>query len=104
MGIERIVGIDFGTSTSLIKVKTYKDGESMNDRVLADYIEFSNNSTVPSLVFETLDGQYYCGYEAEHAAVKGTLYRNFKLDLLSNDIAKREQADLLMWQMVGYIM
>lgn len=95
MAVERIIGIDFGTSTSMIKVKTYKDGRSINDKVLADYIEFNNNSTVPTLVFETSDGGYACGYEAEHAAVKGLLHRNFKLDLLSMDEEKRALAEKL---------
>lgn len=92
MPVERIIGIDFGTSTSVVKIKTYKDNEPIDAREIADYIRFDNKDTLPTLVYETTDGRYLVGYEAENAAVKGVLHQNFKLDLISTDPSVREEA------------
>lgn len=92
MLVERIIGIDFGTSTSVIKIKTYKDNEPIDAREIADYVRFDNKDTLPTLVYETTDGRYLVGYEAENAAIKGVLHQNFKLDLISPDPSVREEA------------
>ena len=92
MSVERIIGIDFGTSTSVVKIKTYKDNQPIDSRELADYVRFDNKDSLPTLVYETNDGRYLVGYEAENAAVKGVLHQNFKLDLINFDRSIREQA------------
>lgn len=92
MPVERIIGIDFGTSTSVVKIKTYKDNEPMDAREIADYIRFDNKDSLPTLVYETIDGKFLVGYEAENAAVKGVLHQNFKLDLINADPGKRGEA------------
>lgn len=92
MLIERIIGIDFGTSTSVVKVKTYKDNESLGSKNTVEYIHFDNKDSLPTLVYKTNEGNYLIGYEAENAAVKGTLYQNFKLNLISPDEALRNEA------------
>ena len=33
MSAERIIGIDFGTSTSIIRIKRYNNGQPVNDRL-----------------------------------------------------------------------
>ena len=83
MATERVIGIDFGTSTSVVRIKTYKDGKAIDDKRAADYVRFNNRNTVPTLIYETTDGKFFIGHEAENAAVKGELYQNFKLDLIT---------------------
>ncbi|MCL2442387.1 MAG: zinc ribbon domain-containing protein [Treponema sp.] len=93
-GIERIIGIDFGTSTSIVKVKSYKNGQPMDAREMSDYVRFDNKTIVPTLVFEGENNRFLTGYEAEIAAenftVKGVLHQNFKMNLLNPE--KKEEA------------
>ncbi len=92
MSIERVIGIDFGTSTSVIKIKTYKDNEPMEAKEISDYVRFNNKDTLPTLVYKTKDNNYLVGYEAENAAVKGELHQNFKLNLISDINELRDEA------------
>lgn len=92
MAIERIIGIDFGTSTSVIKVKTYKNGKSMDAGEMADFVRFENRNTLPTLIYRTEQDEYLIGYDAESPAVKGIRYQNFKLDLIHQDADIRQQA------------
>jgi molecular chaperone DnaK (HSP70) len=93
MPIERIVGIDFGTSTSVVKVKTYKDNEPIGSTNAVEYVHFDNKASLPTLVYTTNEGKYLIGYEAENAAVKGVLHQNFKMNLISTDDVLREEAN-----------
>lgn len=92
MPTERIIGIDFGTSTSVIKIKTYKDNEPIGIANAVEYVRFDNKDSLPTLVYETGEGKFLIGYEAENAAVKGILRQNFKLDLISGDASLRNEA------------
>ncbi len=92
MQVERIIGIDFGTSTSVVKIKTYRDKEPIGSINAVEYVHFDNKDCLPTLVYRTIEGGYLIGYEAEHAAVKGTLFQNFKMDLISPDAELRDGA------------
>lgn len=92
MPIERIIGIDFGTSTSVVKIKSYKDNIPMESKDMSDYVRFDNKDSLPTLVYKTVEDTCLVGYEAVNAAVKGTLYQNFKLDLVSEDEQLRKEA------------
>ena len=92
MEIERIIGIDFGTSTSAIKVKSYQDGKPIGNAVAVDHVHFNGKATVPTLIFRTKDGAVLMGYAAENSSERGTLHQNFKMDLISSDEEKREAA------------
>ncbi len=92
---ERIVGIDFGTSASLIKVKTYQNGEPMGDKAATQYVDFQDSVTVPTLIFEGNSGVLRYGRRAESSPEKGTLHRNFKLDLVSDNPEVKARAEKL---------
>lgn len=92
MSVERVIGIDFGTSTSVVKIKTYRDDQPVEAREIAESLLFDNKDTLPTLVYVTTDGRFLVGYEAENAAVRGTLHQNFKLDLINPNRSIREEA------------
>lgn len=95
MPIERIVGIDFGTSTSLIKVKAYRDGAPVNgDPTVTNYVEFDGQYWTPTLIRFAGTEEYY-GYETKNLIPNSVLYKNFKLDLESSDAAAKAQAQEL---------
>ena len=103
MPVERVVGIDFGTSSSVIKTKTYADGKPMGETVGADYIRFNNRDFVPTLVYTAHDGSVLFGFEAANASVPGHLRFNFKLDLISEDESARDNAMRLTTQFFVYL-
>ena len=100
MPTQRILGIDFGTSTTVVRVKTYIDGQPEGgSAVHTEPIKFDGQDTLPSLVFwDSERKEYLTGYEAANAADgdwPGELYRNFKLDLRSGNPKVHEKAEAL---------
>ena len=96
MSVERIIGIDFGTSTSLVKVKAYRDGQPVDgDPTSTQAVEFDNGRvTTPTLIRFAGDTEYY-GQDAVSPKLDSTLCKNFKLDLQSPDPAAKAQAQEL---------
>jgi hypothetical protein len=92
MSVERIIGIDFGTSTSVVKIKSYKDNVPLELKEMADYVRFDNKDSLPTLIYKSNEDSYLVGYEAANEASKGKLFQNFKLDLVSDDEQLRTQA------------
>lgn len=100
---ERIVGIDFGTSTSVIRVKRYENGIPVGDTNLVLPVTFNMGSTVvPTLIKETASGKSY-GYDAQIHKRNSTTYQNFKVNLESNDPEKREEARRLTRDFFTYL-
>ena len=94
MGVERIIGIDFGTSTSVIRVKRYQDGAPVGDPLEVKQITFDmGSSMVPTLVQKRDNGEtVFFGHDAS-ISHKGTkTFSNFKVDLENPDGNKRRQA------------
>ena len=105
MGVERIIGIDFGTSTSVIRVKRYKDGQPVGDPLEVKQITFDLGSTmVPTLVQKRDTGEtIYFGYDA-NIPHKGTkTFSNFKVDLENSDPEIRQQAKELTSEFFAYM-
>ena len=93
MATKRVIGIDFGTSTSVVMIKYYDGNEPLESRNFYQCLKFGGRSTVPTLVYESKeDNEHLCGYDAETPGFPGTLYSGFKMDLISLDLEKREKA------------
>lgn len=106
MANERIIGIDFGTSTSVMKVKSYKsDGKPLNGRIDTKSVAFNNGAvTVPTSIQSiNSGGAKYYGYDAEVLKENAEVFRNFKLNLQSEDIQKREEARALTKEFFAYL-
>ena len=92
---ERLIGIDFGTSTTVVHVKNYTDGKpSGGDGTSIQYVEFDGQGMVPTLIQKAED-TYYFGYDAKQPKKDERLYRNFKMKLESSDEKERKEAEEL---------
>lgn len=105
MAVERIIGIDFGTSTSVIRVKRYQDGRSVGDPLEVRQVTFNmGTSMVPTLVQKGMSGEsVYFGHDA-NIRRKGTItYANFKVKLENPDEGVRRQARELTTEFFSYL-
>lgn len=92
---ERLIGIDFGTSTTVVHIKNYTDGRpSDGDSTSIQYVEFDGQGMVPSLI-QKVDDTYYFGYDAKQPKKDEKVYRNFKMKLESTDERERAEAEKL---------
>lgn len=105
MTVERIIGVDFGTSTSVVRVKRYQDGKPMGDseRLDARTVIFNGTyPTVPTLIQRVGEHSYY-GYDAQVAKKNAIVYQGFKVNLESEDEAKRGEARALTQEFLSYL-
>jgi len=105
MPVERIIAIDFGTSTSVVRVKRYQDGQPVGDRLETKPVTFNMGSTVvPTLIQKRDTGEnLYFGYEAEIPRRNTEICSNFKVDLESPDPAVQERARGLTAEFFKYL-
>ncbi len=103
----RMIGIDFGTSTSFVKVKRYADdGTPANqDRLDAKSVLFDGQGSmaVPTVVQTFPDGRVLFGQEAQQPYPGGSIFCNFKVQLESKDPVQRINARKLTEQFLRYL-
>ena len=103
MSVERIIGVDFGTSTSVIRVKRYEDGESIEERLFTKPVVFNmGSSVVPTLIRQT-NGDVVYGYQAEIQRKNSDLYQSFKVLLESDDPEQKANARKLTEDFLTYL-
>ena len=89
----RRIGIDFGTSTTVLQVKNYEsDGVTpIGDRIDTKDVKFGKQSYCDTYVKQRQD-RWYCGPEALKNIPDAKLYTNFKMQLESPDAAIAAEA------------
>ncbi len=94
MAAERIIGVDFGTSTSVIRVKRYENGEPIGEKLETKEVIFNNSAMVPTLVMKKDEDESvtYYGHEAQKRKTGFTNFHSFKVDLESADPEKCARA------------
>lgn len=91
----RVIGIDFGTSTTYMNVKRYDGNKPLGDRFTYIPVSFNfgeSKGSIETLVRENADGTFDCGGSADEVLEGSTVYRGFKMDLESADEEKRSIA------------
>lgn len=95
MAVERLIGVDFGTSTSVIRVKRYDNGAPIGEKLETKEVVYGGmGSVVPTLVQQNNEdaSKCYFGYEARQKKKNYTGFHSFKMDLESKDPARCELA------------
>lgn len=93
--MERIIGIDFGTSTTYMYVKRYNGQQPDGSPSTYLPVVFENgagNGVVVSIVRENADGTFDFGEKAAEVLEGARIYREIKMRLESADEEERAQA------------
>lgn len=89
MSYKRVIGIDFGTSTSVIKVKTFdEEDKPVGQELYSQSVTFNNGASavIPTVVRRFGDSdsyKYSFGFDAEIPIRQSEVFRGFKVGLQS---------------------
>lgn len=103
MSAERIIGIDFGTSTSVVRVKRYENGMPVGDRLGTQAVTFEMGSVMVPTLIQRVKGSTYYGHDAQVNRGGAELFQNFKLDLESEEPALRANAKALTEEFFAFL-
>lgn len=100
--MKHVIGIDFGTSTSMIKTAV-RDGKT--DSLETRPVIFTQNgySSVPTLIQKKGDAVWYGWDVDQDKGLDALLYRNFKLSLRSENPQERREAVELLEEFFRYL-
>lgn len=103
MAVERLIGVDFGTSTSVIRILRYENEKPLGDMKAVAYQDGA--TMVPTLVqrSDADPSKAYFGFDAQGRKRGHTTYHSFKMDLESADPALRDRARSLTQQFYKYL-
>lgn len=92
--MQRIIGIDFGTSTTYMNVKRYNGSQPLEDRFSFMPVEFNYGgaSGCSSVIRENADGTFDFGDKAGEDLAGSHIYKEVKMLLESPDEEQRVQA------------
>lgn len=102
----RLIGIDFGTSSTYMNVKRYDKDNLTKDSFNYIPVAFEHGEskgTLVSVIRENADGSFDFGRVANEEADGATIYRNFKMDLESPEKGKREKSRMLVKKLFEYL-
>ena len=104
MSSERLIGIDFGTSTSVIRTKEYDEDERpVGQELFALPVVFNNGASMVPTIVRSRNDSYSFGYDAEIPTRNSEVFRSFKIDLQSADPTKKETAEFLTKKYFEYL-
>ncbi len=102
----RVIGIDFGTSSTYMNVKRYDPDNPTEDSFNYIPVAFEHGESkgnLMSVIRENSDGTYDFGRIANEEMEGATIYRNFKMDLESPEKEEREKARELVSVLFKYL-
>ena len=98
-----VAGIDFGTSMTMIQTLCHETGKQEMMECKPVRFTQSAQAATPTLVrIDWENGNEWFGEEAQNVS-KGEMYENFKLDLWSDDVGRRERARDLVERFFKYL-
>lgn len=109
MAVERVIGVDFGTSTSIVKTKRFEVYEvngskvfnPVGDKYHTNSVTFSSDPRALSFVRINEDGTVDCGIDEEIPGSK--LFREFKMNLESDSVEESEKSKELTHEYMKYL-
>ena len=105
----RVIGIDFGTSTTYMYVKRYNDANNMQPLggnftfIPVIFNHGANNGNIATIIRENADGTFDCGESADMQLEGSVVYRAFKMKLESEEENERSTARRMTKEFFKYL-